>query len=120
MFGNGNGKFQAYRAVGQLPWETNPAVGDFDGDGRSDLAGAGCITAAWTNIKLGIVFLWGRADGGVRPDGMGDGPRAHAHQSRAVRRDITGDGKPDLVLKITTGQVRRDARAGQPHLRCSD
>ena len=85
MFGNGNGKFQAYRAVGQLPWETNPAVGDFDGDGRSDLGGAGLYHCGETNITWHRLPL-GAGRRRFRPDGMGDGPRAHAHQSCAVRR----------------------------------
>ena len=99
MFGNGNGTFQAYRAVGQLPWETNPAVGDFDGDGRSDLAGAGLYHCGETNIKLGIVFLWGRADGGFdRTEWETDlGPTRINHALFAA--DVTGDGKPDLVWK---------------------
>ena len=41
MFGNGNGSFQPYRTVGTMPYEVGPSVGDFDGDGKTDMAGVG-------------------------------------------------------------------------------
>ena len=99
MFGNGNGAFQTYRAVGTLPWETNPAVGDFDGDGRSDLAGAGLYHCGESDVKLGIVFLWGRADANFdRTELETDlGPTRINHA--LFTADFTGDGKPDLVWK---------------------
>ena len=41
IFGNGNGTFEPYRVVGTLPYETNPAVGDFDADGTECYRGFG-------------------------------------------------------------------------------
>ncbi len=96
-FGNGDGTFQVSQHVGALPYETVPAVGDFDGDGRLDVIGAGC----WGLLSggCGIIVLWGTATGPFDKStfGVDLGPSRVMHVFLGA--DVTGDGRPDLVWK---------------------
>src|SRR5205814_2116228 len=88
LLGKGDGTFQA--AV-KLDTESQPwamAVGDFNGDGKSDLAVANVVS---NNLS---VFL-GKSDGTLQVSAsydVGPSPRSVA------AGDFNGDGRPDLAV----------------------
>jgi hypothetical protein len=88
LLGNGDGTFQvpvSYNA-GMTP--RSVAVGDFNGDGRLDLAVA---NSGSTNVSI----LLGNGDGAFRPAvNYGAGPRPGV----VAVGDFNGDGKPDLIV----------------------
>ena len=87
LIGNGDGTFQATQYLGTGAWPCSVAVGDFNGDGRSDL-----VTANYERRHR--ERLLGNGDGTFQAKqsfGTGLGP-----QSVAVA-DLNGDGKSDLV-----------------------
>ena len=101
---------RAYRIVGTLPYETNPAVGDFDADGRSDLAGSGlsratcwaagpaasssCGAGRTTSFDSSVVTM----DGG--------------HSLRwVVTAELTGDRNPEIVTRLW-GEAHFDVLPG--------
>ena len=92
LLGNGTGGFTAAPgspfAAGSEP--TSVAVGDFNGDGRPDLAvanyGSGTVTVLLGNGRGGFTAAPGS------PFAVGSGP-----MSVAVG-DFNGDGKPDLAI----------------------
>jgi hypothetical protein len=98
LFGNANGSFQPYRVVGSMPYEVGPSIGDFDGDGKDDMAGVG-----WSGGGLldpgtnGMVFLWGRNDGNFdRTEPAIDyGGWRVGHILYAA--EVNGDNIPDLI-----------------------
>jgi hypothetical protein len=85
LLGNGNGTFQAPLAFGIDTHPTAVAVGDFNGDGKPDLAVAS---------SSGVSVLLGKGDGTFQLAQIlaGAGPR-----SVAVG-DFNGDGKLDLAV----------------------
>ena len=81
--GNGNGTFQTAISIGQ-PVQ---AVGDFDGDGKLDLAGL---------VSDGSVqLLPGNGDGTFQPP-IAFAINSNERLSQAL--DVNGDGAPDMVL----------------------
>jgi hypothetical protein len=91
LLGNGNGTFQsAVNASSGNFGATTVAVGDFNGDGRLDLA-----VAKSTSFSNTVWLLLGNGNGTFQPPisyGIGSGPSSIAVQ------DFNGDGKPDLVV----------------------
>jgi hypothetical protein len=84
--GNGNGTFQAAISIGQ-PVQ---AAGDFDGDGKLDLAGL-----VSSNGSVQAEVLPGNGDGTFQP------PTAFAvnsNESLSQVLDVNADGAPDVVL----------------------
>ena len=84
--GNGDGTFQAGISIGQ-PVQ---GAGDFDGDGKLDLAGS-----LASNGSLEALVLPGNGDGTFQP------PITFAIDERLVGDqvlDVDADGAPDLVL----------------------
>jgi hypothetical protein len=87
LFGNGDGTFSA-----PVVYDVNPpdgltaiAAGDFDGDGRPDVAVA--------HRTEGIAFWNGLNDGGFIPTGS-----ATAGLAQIVVADVNADGRDDLVV----------------------
>jgi hypothetical protein len=84
--GNGDGTFKAVISIGQ-PVQ---AAGDFDGDGKLDLAGL-----VSSNGSVHAQLLPGNGDGSFQP------PIAFAinsNESLSQVLDVNADGAPDLVL----------------------
>jgi hypothetical protein len=108
LLGNGDGTFQAAQtyAVGKGP--VSVAVGDFNGDGISDIAVA-------NNLSNSVSILRGRGDGTFESAytfGASSGPI-----SVAVG-DFNGDGKQDIV--ITNFHVTVPRPRGFPYVDESD
>ena len=84
-----------------MPYETKVSVGDFDGDGRSDLAAAGNWGAIFGTQYYGIKFLWGKADGTFESSTLA---MDLAGSGAIATGDFNRDGKPDIFLAQQSGQ----------------
>ena len=100
LFGNGNGTFQPYRGVGSLPYDTVASVGDFDGDGKSDLVGSGSWGGIFDPQFSGIIILYGRSDGNFDRSVLDAG----AHVGTMLAGDFNSDGEPDIVWAWPQGK----------------
>ncbi len=93
LLGNGRGGFTRAAAspvaVQSRPHVHGVAVGDFDGDGRLDLA-----TESWAEDKVTVVYGDGR--GGFREPGRQFSVGRMPYQ-RLRAADLNGDGRADLV-----------------------
>jgi hypothetical protein len=87
FLGNGNGSFQPMSVVADLPTPTSLAIGDFNHDGKPDLAVA---------YGGGIAVLLGNGDGTFQAPVTYD-PAGASSVSVAVA-DVNGDGKLDIVV----------------------
>jgi hypothetical protein len=92
FLGNGDGTFQAPKTSPGVGLIQNAVAGDFNGDGKVDLALSGTVPCA-VNCPGSEVFLFlGNGDGTFQTPTVilpGGGPLAVA--------DVNGDGKLDLV-----------------------
>src|SRR5439155_11609832 len=103
---NGDGTFRAAVNYGSGIEPVSVAMGDFNGDGKLDLAVANY--PSWDNSKLGftngiVSVLLGKGDGSFR---------AAVNYSAGITpfsiavSDFNGDGKPDLaVANFISGDV---------------
>lgn len=101
LLNNGNGKFQAHV---DYPVESSPvaiAVGDFNGDGKLDLAVANfCGTVQnptdceYHNAGGTVSILLGNGDGTFQPQVV---YATNDYPNWIAVGDFNGDGKPDLV-----------------------
>ena len=100
LLGNGDGTFQPQSRFAVGPFPESAVVGDFNGDGRPDLA-VGCLGLA-PNTGGEISVLLGRGDGTFQdqlPNLVGSDPVA------TLAADINHDGHLDL---ITTNEYSND------------
>lgn len=102
-FSNGNGGFNITNAgVGDFAkWAAVPnakaLTGDFDGDGRTDVALTGGDPNWWTTMP--VAFSRGDGTFGITNGQVGDFARwAGAPDSRALGGDFNGDGLGDVML----------------------
>jgi hypothetical protein len=94
LLGNGDGSFQAAQKFPVGSYPQSVAVGDFNGDGRLDLA------VASGNV---VSVLLGKGDGTFQA--AQNFPAGSSPSSVAVG-DVNGDGVPDLV--VTSGTQLSD------------
>jgi hypothetical protein len=103
LLGNGDGTFQPQvtYAVGNTPWAI--VAGDFNGDGRTDLAAANYGDNT-------ISVLLGNGDGTFQPQvtyAVGSSPQA------IVAGDFSGDGRTDLAIAGTYYDSATNTSVGQ-------
>ena len=102
LLGNGDGTFRAARnfEVGDSP--VSVTSGDFDGDGKADLATADDPrNPSSSNIADSVSVLLGNGDGTFKDAWRFTfpvGPDNHANPQQVVSADFDGDGKADLAV----------------------
>src|SRR5207249_2695416 len=96
LLGQGEGTFQSPSnySVGNFP--RSVAVGDFNGDGKPDLA---VINSAWFGGPSTLAVLLGRGDGTFQSS---VNTAAGTSQVVVVAADVNGDAKSDLVVVSET------------------
>ena len=95
LLGNGDGSFRAplIRSLEEFPYSV--AVGDFNADGKPDLAVAAYGTHTLIDLKPGVSVLLGNGDGSFKAASYyGAGPLP----GFVVVDDFNGDGLPDLAV----------------------
>jgi uncharacterized protein (UPF0548 family) len=98
LLGNGDGTFQAAANYSAGSWPMSIAVGDFNRDGKPDLAAANTEPATpsgYGEARGSVSVLLGNGDGTFQPAvnySVGTNP-----VSVAVS-DVNGDDKPDLIV----------------------
>ena len=100
LLGNGDGTFQPAVNYSAGQGATSVAVGDFNGDGKLDLAVANVGTAG---VSPGTVsILLGNGDGTFQPALDYD---ASTVSGSVVVADFNNDGKLDLAVANATGEI---------------
>jgi hypothetical protein len=99
LLGNGDGTFQTAKAAfDSLIYPSPVAVGDFNGDGKLDLA----VTGSLTDLLYGTYVLLGNGDGTLqKPTSVIPG-----QLGELATADVNGDGKLDLVVQPYAKEVQ--------------
>ena len=98
FLGNGNGTFQSAKTSVGPSYPFYGTAGDFNGDGKLDLAIGICGSNNICPIAPAVYILRGNGDGTFQTpvsETSGTGPLAAA--------DVNGDGKLDLILESDAG-----------------
>ncbi len=98
FLGNGDGTFRfisSFNISGTVGSMNTGSVGDFNGDGKLDIA-----VSFGGRFGSGVTILFGNGDGTFR---IGSGPTFTATSSPAVVADFNGDGQLDFA--VATGGV---------------
>lgn len=97
LLGNGDGSFQTRQDFATLSRPRSVAIGDVNGDGKPDIAVNG---SGYFSGFFNVSVLLGNGDGTFQShQDFGD-----YESSRAVAiADVTGDGRPDLVVTSASG-----------------
>ena len=101
LLGNGDGTFQSAKPSTGVSSPGNAAVGDFNGDHQLDLALDGCDTSN----NCGPRILLGKGDGTFQSPSAALSVSAVPGIGLATG-DLNGDGKLDLVLQSTAGELQ--------------
>ena len=98
LLGNGDGTFQAAKASASAYYPISIVAGDFNGDGRPDLAVSGYPGSTGSTVYI----LLGNGDGTFQAP---TSAIADASVSTLAAADLNGDGKLDLVLTSSFVQI---------------
>ncbi len=102
MLGNGDGTFQPGLTIGIDAVASHLAVGDFNGDGKSDIAAAITVIPIFgPGAVCEVSILLGNGDGTLQPP-VSYGNGAYCPTSIETA-DFNGDGKSDLAVGIDGG-----------------
>ena len=96
LLGNGDGTFQSpltFPTGGYLP--RSVAVGDFNGDGKLDVAVANYCGTSYCGNSGTVAILLGNGDGTFQP---AVGYNVGSHPASVAVGDFNGDGKLDLAV----------------------
>lgn len=92
LLGNGDGSFQSAQTFATGPWPSSLAAGDFNADGKLDLATANYDFDDVNDVSI----LFGYGDGTfAAPVAMN---ASNAYSWSIATGDLNGDGKLDLVV----------------------
>jgi uncharacterized protein (TIGR03437 family) len=95
LLGNGDGTFRAPVTYPNVNGDSM-VTGDFNGDGRTDLAIGVAVTSAELIFSGYVDVLLGKGDGTFQPAVIY--PSLGTGDSSIVTGDFNGDGKPDLAV----------------------
>lgn len=106
LLGNGDGTFTAAPTVAFSGTVNALAAGDFNGDGALDL-----VALNWSNSSSATVMTM-LGDGAGNFSAMGTTTSLSSMGSYLTVVDLNHDGKPDLVVTLTSGSVATLLGAG--------
>jgi hypothetical protein len=101
FLGNGDGTFQTPTTYDvNLPGgpESAPGVGDFNGDGKLDIA-----ASLWSSTAQGLVIFFGNGDGTFQQSTVFSELNELNIGGTFAIGDFNGDGRLDFVPALTTG-----------------
>jgi hypothetical protein len=99
LLGNGDGTLQTARTSASVYYPMgSPAVGDFNGDGKLDVALSGGCSGC--GVVVNVYLLLGNGDGTFQAPTV-----AFTGGGALDAADVNGDGKLDLVLQTLDGRV---------------
>jgi len=100
LLGNGDGTFQAAKTSSGLCYPQFVATGDFNGDGRLDLAVVDDCAASGKLIST-VYILAGNGDGTFQPP-----VASFSGTGFLFAGDVNGDGKMDLILEPDSAEAQ--------------
>lgn len=98
--------------AGQLLGFSLADIGDFDGDGLSDIAAGSWASSPRKRRQAGQVYVLTKTPSLMRPTVMGAGDGDRTGRAVAAAGDVSGDGRPDLLIGASAAQVGDAEYAG--------